>query len=505
MATIGQALTTPESGWRRYDQTDSRILYTNGTWTISNANSPAYNGSQATSNNINATCSFKFNGSKLRLIGTKDSSYSSNIEIYIDDILCTSISESYTSNIFQILLFEKLDLSIEIHTIKIINKTSSYLVIDAIDIDNTGYLVHPILNQVSDINSMQIGDCIPCRYTASTSGSAGYFSEIGTCIANEIPVAGTATPNGLFYFIKVKKGKLIADRVIQTGINWDTLNAAKYIEGTNIKNNITPILTSNISNSDFLVNCSSVWSTNGAYEAYKAFDNYTNSYWSPTGLTGWLQCKFVTQARIVTRYRIDSISSYSPKSWTFEGSNDGTNWTILDNVVNNSTFDVLIKDIYNNIKYNYYKINISASNSGSYIYINELKLYENSNYYIRSLSGGCVYLDANNNPSLTNQNLGAWPPTNEWDTYIVKSDLNGKIVPGDDNIWHWGKWSVCKETSNNGMIYSGVSGTNTRRIARGAASVNTVSHGLSNYTAANFGFRPVLNYVESDIVSEVIY
>lgn len=29
MATVGQALPTPEAGWRRYDDTDSRIKYTN--------------------------------------------------------------------------------------------------------------------------------------------------------------------------------------------------------------------------------------------------------------------------------------------------------------------------------------------------------------------------------------------------------------------------------------------------------------------------------------------
>lgn len=86
----------------------------------------------------------------------------------------------------------------------------------------------------NNLIDMQIGDCIPCRYTTLTSGVAGIFSELGTCTATEIPLNGTATPDGLFYLIKTNKGMLIADRVIQHSISWDTLNSAKYIEGKSI-------------------------------------------------------------------------------------------------------------------------------------------------------------------------------------------------------------------------------------------------------------------------------
>ncbi|KPU43036.1 hypothetical protein OXPF_34680 [Oxobacter pfennigii] len=38
-ATIGQQLTSPEAGWRRYDDTDSRIQYIGTGWTLgSNSN-----------------------------------------------------------------------------------------------------------------------------------------------------------------------------------------------------------------------------------------------------------------------------------------------------------------------------------------------------------------------------------------------------------------------------------------------------------------------------------
>ena len=85
---------------------------------------------------------------------------------------------------------------------------------------------------------MQVGDAIACRYTAS-SNSVGVFSELGTCTANEIPVGGSSSPDGLFYFIHVgydHKGrkKLVADRNIQHSISWDTLNAMGIAHGVNV-------------------------------------------------------------------------------------------------------------------------------------------------------------------------------------------------------------------------------------------------------------------------------
>jgi len=85
---------------------------------------------------------------------------------------------------------------------------------------------------------MNIGDRIVCNYVA-TSNSFGSFSQLGTSINTEIPVASTATPNGKFYFIMVgydSKGnkKLIADRNIQSSISWDVLNANGIASGSGL-------------------------------------------------------------------------------------------------------------------------------------------------------------------------------------------------------------------------------------------------------------------------------
>jgi hypothetical protein len=83
-----------------------------------------------------------------------------------------------------------------------------------------------------------------------------------------------------------------------------------------------------------------------------------------------------------------------PKDWTFEGSNDGTNWTVLDTQTNqvftttettDNSNPVLPKQIFtgnmneynfvNTTAYRYYRLNISANNGNpTFLGIQELKL-----------------------------------------------------------------------------------------------------------------------------------
>ena len=95
------------------------------------------------------------------------------------------------------------------------------------------------LTKKTDLALMEVGDYIPCRYTALTSGQLGLFSELGATTATPIPVASSATPDGSFNFIHSgfdTKGrmKLIADRNIQHSIAWDTLNTKGIASGSGV-------------------------------------------------------------------------------------------------------------------------------------------------------------------------------------------------------------------------------------------------------------------------------
>ena len=105
---------------------------------------------------------------------------------------------------------------------------------------------------VSGLSGMAIDDYIKCVYEAPYSNVAGYFSQLGnkepwievhkTIDGVEQPVEKEfyselpTTPSsenisGYFYLIKVDYGMLIADRMVQQAISWETLNKKNYIYG----------------------------------------------------------------------------------------------------------------------------------------------------------------------------------------------------------------------------------------------------------------------------------
>ncbi|SMC17121.1 Uncharacterized conserved protein YjdB, contains Ig-like domain [Clostridium acidisoli DSM 12555] len=147
-ATLGQSLTAPESGWQRIDNTDNKIVY-KGTWINNNA-SGEYDNTDSATLTTDDSLTFKFSGSKIRLIALMANNRNNDISISIDGTEY-SFSE-YSGNApvspsFQSLVFEKLDLTTGIHTVLITNTSSSggngqkAIDLDAIDIDSTGELI----------------------------------------------------------------------------------------------------------------------------------------------------------------------------------------------------------------------------------------------------------------------------------------------------------------------------------------------------------------------------
>jgi hypothetical protein len=115
-------------------------------------------------------------------------------------------------------------------------------------------------------------------------------------------------------------------------------------------------------------------------------------------------------------------------------------------------------------------------------------------YDIRSLTGGTTFIDSNGNPTNYSQSLGAYPNTNEWDKYIVKSTLGGRIMAGDMNVWNWNDFfSLCQEQVADG--FNGNTNVTGYKVKRGATLDGL---GIQSYTAVwtNAGFRPVLQYSE---------
>lgn len=160
---------------------------------------------------------------------------------------------------------------------------------------------------------------------------------------------------------------------------------------------LIPILTSNTSSSLGEAVASSFFSnTRGSTPPYKAFDNTLladsgfDAWTTASGSTGWIGFKF-KNGIIVNSYEIFPLNfiaeiNRSPKSWTFEGSNDGGNtWTVLDTQTNITSWEInkgKRHSFVNKKKYIYYRLNVSENNGNVYLSIGLLKIYgDNLNYW----------------------------------------------------------------------------------------------------------------------------
>jgi hypothetical protein len=126
-------------------------------------------------------------------------------------------------------------------------------------------------------------------------------------------------------------------------------------------------------------------SANTSSKPANAFDEDPASQWFYSKPTGWLQYDFgENNAQIIKRYTLscpDTLYTRDPKDWTFQGSQDGTNWTTLDTRSGQSfqfIFQQKVYDIPNTTAYRYYRINVTANNGDpTLLHIGELGLWSN--------------------------------------------------------------------------------------------------------------------------------
>lgn len=120
---------------------------------------------------------------------------------------------------------------------------------------------------------------------------------------------------------------------------------------------------------------------NSSFDAFHAFDdvNTINNKWvaasgTVTGNVSYDYGSGVT--KIITYYSItgvpadENLPNRAPKTWTFEGSNNGSTWTTLDARTNVPAWSMGEKRVYavnNTTGYRYYRVNVSANQGDSTI------------------------------------------------------------------------------------------------------------------------------------------
>ncbi|MGG0666438.1 hypothetical protein ABE042_20250 [Viridibacillus arvi] len=440
MATIGKVIATPEVGWKRYDYAHKLIQYEGIGWSL---NTGSGGTSYQTNKPLTDTIKFAFVGNQLRIMSKTSTNYSNQIEIKIDDnidIFSENIgSSAYSTN----LVYEKTGLANKKHIVEIksVSDNSSFN-LGNIDINDTGRLFHP--DEITDIKDLKIGKRIRCNYQVTTARTIGVFGGLGGETSNFIPAISTDIPNGDFYFVCVDKDylgrwKLIADRNIQHNVSWDDLNTAgiangvdivmsgKVIYETPIETKAVPYITAEV------IYCGGIWHPfDGSMVTYwyTSIPGYNGKY--PESSDGyWIQYDFGEnnkQAINFLRLKPFNYSSsglYTVATFVFKGSNDGVYFdTIFRGThINN---DTQMDYIFNNkTHYRYYRIySRGYGNNGDITGLTNIKMISyqifNDMFTISLLTGGTSANDKDN----------------EWDKYIVNSNLNGMISAGDNNVWN---------------------------------------------------------------------
>lgn len=146
---------------------------------------------------------------------------------------------------------------------------------------------------------------------------------------------------------------------------------------------LTPQMTSNSAPSPNIVSASSTYHIG---EEYYCFNHDPVVYWvaSSGNITGWIKFDFGSgNEHKVNEYLMAAHdyghSTTSPKSWTFQGSNDDSTWTTLDTQTNQALWDAKEMRTYaftNNVAYRYFKIDVTE-NQGStdLLRLGEIELY----------------------------------------------------------------------------------------------------------------------------------
>lgn len=123
----------------------------------------------------------------------------------------------------------------------------------------------------------------------------------------------------------------------------------------------------------------------GENYAWNAFDGNPSTFWSIKSTTGFIGYKLSEKAIVkdytLTNRNLESSSAgsgndMSPKNWSFEGSDDGENWIVLDSRHSVTDWSLLAEKTFktnNNTAYLYYRLNITDNNGSEYTQLSQIE------------------------------------------------------------------------------------------------------------------------------------
>lgn len=180
------------------------------------------------------------------------------------------------------------------------------------------------------------------------------------------------------------------------------------------------------------------------YPASNAFDVNNTTFWICDVLSGppyWLMYYWTNKSYIVNKYVLHITTPGRPKSWKFQGSNNGTVWVDLDiqeNIYDEGDLEFLFN---NSTFYSYYRLYITDTHSSGYaVRVGNLELYG----YRSELSTSTTTTETTTTTTLTTTTTTVTTSTASTTVYVSLEQkllmnfngIDGSVQSSDDTGKH---------------------------------------------------------------------
>ena len=281
-----------------------------------------------------------------------------------------------------------------------------------------------------------------------------------------------------------------ADDVFTNGFTVNMVANATYLSLNNsarARDIATTQMTSNTTPSPVSIATSSTQSGNLGWFAFDRNYATTTNFWQAGAATGWISVDFGSgNATIIDAYTVfaSSAQTNNMRNWTFEGSNDNVNWTILQTVTLPSAIAASSTyasgSIGNVTAYRYYRVNITLNGGGGVISTTEIELYRSGtaalaaggsfNFNTAGVTVTCTSTSASLSAGATN--LITVTATTGTVTLNLGSSVTG-LGFGSTIINHSGNCNL----TINGQNFTGGTATPAYCINKSSAGTLTVTGG----------------------------
>lgn len=225
--------------------------------------------------------------------------------------------------------------------------------------------------------------------------------------------------------------------------------------------------------------------------AWKAFDQDESTYWrSEDGVTTpWLRYQF-TSGIVALGYVLRfTIGAGTPSAWTFEGSNDGLSWTVLDTKTGQSPTAPGINryTISNATSYSFYRINVSADDGMTgFIAIGEFGITEcpaassssssSSSSFSSSSSSSMTSYSSSSSSSRSSSSSSFSHSSSSYSSQSSTTHASGDII--NINLSNLSTFVGAMATGNSGDQWNYMTGTSQQSV------INPLIDASGNSTAA---------------------